>query len=343
MFLFVVGVLLGLISLPLIFVGTKEFEGSYGDTFKVPFRIIGLVVAGLAGVIVLLSSSYSQDAGEAVLIKSPSGEVIDVDQSSGWGFTAPWNSTSTWDLRNQNIIWKGNGEDVDDKEIKVGLQGSGNAYVDQVVTYNIRGADIEDIYNRYRSQDQFEEQGLIPAGRSNTQDQGGNYEPFTIKEQRIEFNQDVTDAVTTRFDELGVDVVTVEMTDLRLDEGTETRLQEVINRQAEVEEANAALEAARIASETVREEAKAEADADQIARCGATTREVTKVVSGREIQTTEVVPVPDGQCQNRLNEQVLLNKWIEAVTAMSENGNGVVIPMELEAILDVGTVNQPQG
>lgn len=334
MFLFVVGVLLGLISLPLLFVGTKEFEGSYGDNFKVPFRVIGIVVAAFAGLIILLSASYSQDAGEAVLIKSPSGEVIDVDQSSGWGFTAPWNSTSTWDLRNQNIIWKGNGEDVDDKEIKIGLQGSGNAYVDQVVTYNIRGADIEDIYNRYRSQDTFEEQGLIPAGRSNTQDQGGNYEPFTIKEERIQFNTDVTDAVTKRFDELGVDVVTVEMTDLRLDEGTETRLQEVINRQAEVEEANAALDAARIASETVREEAKAEADADQIARCGATTRTVTKEVSGREIETTEIIPNADGQCQNRLNEQVLINKYIEALSTLGEQGNVIVVPDNFDGILD---------
>ena len=129
----------------------------------------------------------------------------------------------------------------------------------------------------------------------------------------------------------------IEITGISLDEATELKLQEVTARQADVAEAEAALEAARIDGETLREDAKAQADADQIARCGATTRQVTREVSGREIETTEVIPIADDQCQNRLNEQVLLNKWIEAVSGLGgQEGNVIVVPQDMSSILNVG-------
>jgi hypothetical protein len=74
---------------------------------------------------------------------------------------------------------------------------------------------------------------------------------------------------------------------------------------------NAALEdlnTARINAEKVRVDAQAQSDADQIARCGATSTQVERTVNGQKVQETQVTPVPASKCQNRLNEQVLTRK-----------------------------------
>jgi hypothetical protein len=89
---------------------------------------------------------------------------------------------------------------------------------------------------------------------------------------------------------------------------------------------NAALEdlnTARIDAEKVRVDAQAQSDADQIARCGATSAQVERVVNGQKVQETRVTPVPADKCQNRLNEQVLTSKYIDMLRGRGQGQHRV--------------------
>lgn len=297
---------------------------------------LGLVFIGL--LVVAWSASYSVDSGEATLIKSRSGEVVGFDTTPGLGFTAPWNKTSTWDLRNRRITFEGKGDGDDEPAIAAALDGSANGAINQVVTYSLpRDREtLTRLEREHRNQDNFEDNVLIASLKSVTQDEAVKFGPYVIKEERGTLDANITNALIERWGEEGAEVQSIEITGISLDEETEAKLREVTARQADVAEAEAALEAARIEGETVREEAKAQADADQITRCGAKVQEVTREVSGREIQTTEVVPLPNEQCQNRLNEQVLMAKWIDAIEALAgKEGNTIVVPNDLSAILNM--------
>lgn len=353
MFLFVVAVLFGLVALGLIVKGNvqgPETEASYrrrdrwsyrsqGDPpekeyHNIPLRLIGLGVAALAGLLFLWSAAFSTDSGEATLVKSPSGEVVGFDTSPGVGFTMPWNKTSTWDLRQVRLTFEGNGDDVDGPAIGVALDGSANGATNLVVTYSLpRDREtLTRLEREHRNQDNFEENVLIPSLKSVVQDEAVEFGPYVIKEERGTLDANVTNALMERWAEEGAEVQGIEITGISLDEATEAKLQEVTASQAAVASSEAELEAARIQGETVREQAKADADADQIARCGATTQSVNREVSGRVIETTQVIPRAGAECENRLNEQVLLNKWIEAIAA---NNRAIVVPMELESILNL--------
>ena len=80
---------------------------------------------------------------------------------------------------------------------------------------------------------------------------------------------------------------------------------------ANAEAAKADLQTALAKAEITKTEAQATSDADQIIRCGATSTQVNEVINGKDVTAVKVVPVPSDRCQNRLNEQVLMSKYID--------------------------------
>ena len=102
-----------------------------------------------------------------------------------------------------------------------------------------------------------------------------------------------------------------------------------------MQEAQADLEAANVRHETVKVNALAAADQDQITRCGATTTIETEEVAGVETEVVKVTPKPLAQCGNLLNDQVILNNYIEALRKIGEDGNLIVVDSDVQSILDL--------
>lgn len=72
-------------------------------------RIISAVSFAVAVLALGIGSVYTQDPGQAMVIRSFTGKVIGKDTSPGMGFTAPWNSTIEFDVRNQVVSYAGDG------------------------------------------------------------------------------------------------------------------------------------------------------------------------------------------------------------------------------------------
>lgn len=329
MFWFVLAVILLIIGVVIFAVNTVEYTtGPYRDEKKeFKIRWFSLIPLGLGLLLMVLSALYTQDPGEAIVIRSVSGKVVKTDTDPGWGMTAPWNSTIKFNIRNQRIemFSNGGGDGKDGAVINAPLEGSSNAYVSITVRYSIRPDDVQSIYEVHKTQDNLLDNVLRPGLRDVVRKETAKFPPFEVKERRAELSDAIRDELDIRWGKMGVVVDNVDLGDLSLDEATEEAISRVNTQEAGIEEKRAQLEQAYIAAETTKTEAQAQADADQIIRCGATTATETQIVAGKEQEVTVVVPLSGEQCENRLNEQVLTSKWFDTLSELGAAGNMTIL------------------
>lgn len=317
MFLFILSILLVPVAGGLFIAGQKGVMNTWWSGIPLFFSALFL----------LFASAYTQDPGEAIVIKSFTGKVIKVDTTSGLGFTAPWNSVIKFDIRNQRIEMFTNdgGQGKDGAVITAPLQGSSNAYVSITVRYSIKPGSVRQVYELHKNQGNLKDNVLKPGVRDEVRVATSAYPPFQVKERRAELTEDIRSRLAERWEPFGVTIDDIDLGDLALDEKTEEALRVVNERQAQVESARADLERAYIEAETVKTEAQAQADADQIIRCGATTTTETREIAGKPEQVTVITPKQGAECENRLNEQVLTSKYLDTLEALGDSGNMVVI------------------
>lgn len=319
-----------------------NYRGESIGERTVPIRAGGIAAVVLGGLFVLLSSMYTQDTGEAVVIKSAGGGVANIDTTPGFGFTAPWNSRISFDVRNQKIEMFSNkdGDGDDGAAISSPTREGTNVGVSITIRYSIRPDCVEDLYREYKSNDNLRDRALEPGLRDATRVATANYSVFSVKQRRADVVTDIIDDLEARWEDLCVTVDDVNLGDLKLDQTTEDALVRINESQAAVEEARSDFEAAQVRAETVKVNAQASADADQITRCGATTTTEVREVAGEETEVEVVTPVPIRECRNLLNEQVILNNYIDALEEIGAAGNLIVVDSDVQSILDI---TQPQG
>lgn len=296
----------------------------------------------VGGLVLLIGSVYTQDPGEAAVIKSFSGKVQGIDTSAGLGFTAPWNRVIKFDIRNQRIEMFSNpgGEGKDGAAISAPLQGSSNATLSITVRYSIKPGSVRDIYNLHKNQQNLSDNVLKPGIRDEVRVATSAFPPFQVKERRAELTESIRNRLAARWDPIGVTIDDVDLGDLTLDGRTEEALQLVNQRQAEVEAARAGLDKALIDAEKVKTDAKAQADADQIIRCGAAATPETREVAGKQEQVSVIVPKEGEACENRLNEQVILRNLVEVYDKLA--GSGQLVIKDGQTILQLPPVGNQQ-
>lgn len=314
---------------------------SYGNEKSIPLRPygFGLLFLGLLGL--GFSSYYTQDPGEAIVIKSFTGNVIGHDTSAGISFTAPWNNVISFNIRNQRVEMFGGTdknptEGEDGTAISAPLEGSSNADVSITLRYSINGNCIEDVYKKHKDQENLERNVVFPGLRNVTRNETQDYAPLVVKEKRAELAKNITNGLSDTWADDCILVDNIDLGAIDLDSATETAITERNGRQLEVESARADLDKAIVNAEKTKTEAQAAADSDQIVRCGATTTESVKTVAGKEIRTTVIVPKEGAACEERLNEQVLRKQYLDALQSIGEKGNMViVVPEGQETLLQV--------
>jgi regulator of protease activity HflC (stomatin/prohibitin superfamily) len=343
MILFILGVLSVLVAL--VCLGGSRLQIADDEGMRG-----GLVIFGLIGVVVgvllmFAGSAYSQDPGEVVVIKTPGGDIKTPDTTPGWGFTAPWNSRITFNIRNQRIEMFSNdgGEGQDGAAISAPLENGSNVSVSVTVRYGIKPECVGDIYRTHRSQGNLLDNVLKPGLRDEMRVATTEYTAFEVKQNSAALAATLVTELNDRWEEDCVEVDNVDLGQLRLPEATEAALDAVNERQLQQESARADLERARIEAETVKTEAQAQADADQIIRCGATTTTETQEVNGEDTEVVIVTPKVGSDCENRLNTQVLLNNLIDKLDEIGSNGT-LILPESLNSLLNIPTPSpQPQG
>lgn len=303
-------------------------------------RLIGLVPIALGVVFLFFSMTYTVDQGQAALVTGVGGAPVS-DQAvtdPGIHVKAPWQNTVEFNVRNQLVQFVGDGSEKDvngdgkaDKvngaKITAASRDNAQVYYDLAFGYSIDPTYLAKIYYDFKDQQGLEVKTLITGARSAAQKGPTTFPVAIIQQSRTQLQSTIGDDLKARLGAYGVTIEYVDVRNMDFDQVVKDKLALVPAAASEAEAARTQLDTARQQAERVKIEAKAQSDADQILRCGATTAVEKREVNGKQEDVTVVTGVPNEQCQNRLNEQVLTSKYIEMLRDAAAKGNTIyVIP-----------------
>ncbi|MBC9954911.1 prohibitin family protein [Leucobacter sp. cx-42] len=202
------------------------------------------------------SMSYTNDEGQAKVLRSWTGEVQGEVTKPGFGLKAPWQSALTYDIRNQQVIFASSkGEptkDANGPQITIQDKEGVSANIDISVRYSIKPDAVVDVYKRYGTQENFISKFIENDIRAGVRTVPAGYGTIQLLNGRAEVEQKITEYLDERWAKRGVQVETVSLQEIRYPKDVQQRFAEAQNARTEVEKANAELEANKVKAESNR-------------------------------------------------------------------------------------------
>lgn len=314
--MFVIACILAVVAIIAVVFAFISFKSDNGYNDAKNAGKIGIAVAIgsaiLAAISAVISMTYSQDQGEANVVKSMSGTVTKIDTDPGFGMKAPWEDLITFDIRNQQAVYKGDGtatsegEQVNGKEITIQDKDKVSANVDIAIRYSIDPAKVGDIYTDYSNQEQFVARKVDQDMKSVTRNAFSKYTTAGVLENRSQLEVDIANDLKSRWADSGVVVESIALQGIRYPDATQngfTTAQESATNLKRAQEDLKVKEA-----EGNQRKAVAEADA-----------EVRRINAESEAKANETL-------SKSLTEEVLRKDYNDALRQIGDKGNLVVVP-----------------
>lgn len=292
-----------------LFISVKAKELNSELTFG--GRVLAVALSVLSLIITGFFSIYSQSPGQASVVVSLSGKVVEENYSQGFAFIAPWNSRVEFDLFSRQLRYGGsNGEapaylegDVQGGEITASVAGGVNANFDLSITYNLNGQKVSEIYEKYKSQENFTKQVIVQRSLATLRSIPPSYSPADFRgDKRAEAQQKMYESLKKELSPYGIEVLSVSLQNIRYEPGIEDALKGV--------------EVARQNKLKAKEELEV-----------ATTKAQEKVVVARaEAEANQIL-------SNSLDSKVLQKEWIEAIKT---SGRTIVVPDSSAPLINLG-------
>jgi regulator of protease activity HflC (stomatin/prohibitin superfamily) len=233
--------------------------------------LVGAAGAGAVAVVVAgLGSTYTQDVGEAVVLRSITGELAGQSTTPGLHLKAPWVETIAYDTRNNTISYIGTGEtnhsggSAEGPQITFQDREGVTGNLDIVVRYSIVPETVTDLYSEFRTQEDFVDRVLANDVRSLSRDVPAAYGTLDVFTQRPAIATAIREALSSRWQRQGVTVEEISLQEIRYSDEVKTRFDEAQAARIAVDKARAEQGSAQIAAETRIIAARGEADANRI-------------------------------------------------------------------------------
>ncbi|AYR01577.1 lipoprotein [Arthrobacter phage Seahorse] len=271
--MFIVAIILAALAIGAFIFGQRaEFTTGYREEpDRTPNKIAKLVALGLTAlaiVALLISTVYSQDAGEAKVLKSWSGSIEGQDTTEGYSVKAPWVDAIDYDIRNQQAAYVGNGNDdyngkkPDGPQITFTDKDGVSANADVVVRYSIRPDKVTEVFRAYGPQETFKSRLINNDIRSVVRIAPTGYSTIDVLTKRADIENAIGKALAKRWESEGVQVESVALQEIRYADNVKQRFDDAQNARTEIVKAQAELEATKISAQQKVVQAKAEADAN---------------------------------------------------------------------------------
>lgn len=307
-FLFVIAVLFllgGVIALVIGATSAKARAAIGGGLIAI---VLGVIGAGI-------STVYTQDIGEAKVLIGFDKTVKETDLTPGWALKAPWDSAVTFDIRNQQAIHSQFGEDNAGTFITTQDKNGVSADYDVAVRYSVRGEKVEDIYNEYRSQDEFEARLIDQDIRAVVRAVPNTFTTIDVLTKRGDIEKGILEGLKQRWEKEGVQVESVALQEIRYPEDVQARLKDAQNASTDQEKAKIALETAKINEQQKVVIAQAEADS-------------TLVKAKAEAESNRIIA-------ESLSPEVLQNRKLDTMEKIGAGGNLIITDGDGSALLNI--------
>lgn len=306
MFLFIVACILFLVAIGVFIIRAKQDEDS-----KLPVAIPGVILA-LSLVLAGSQCIYTQDIGEAIVLRNFGGSLAGYTADAGIHFKAPWQDALDWDIRNRLINFYRDAEYTYDNgsyngaTVTINDSSGTKADCDVQVIYSINPDAVEQLYADYGTQEAYVSSYVSNDVRQTTRDCAGQFTTIQLLTDKEAFAKSIQDTLSERWAESGVVVESVSVQDIRYADSITDAYAAAQSAQVEQTAATNRQETARIEAETKSIEAQGEADANAI-------------------------------LTQSLTEEVLQQQYIEALKAAADNGGLIVVPEDSQPIVGTST------
>lgn len=209
----------------------------------IAFALIGLAVAAaiknafpaILGVIIgvvmiFFSSIYTQEVGEALVVKNADGTIAREDTTPGMDMKAPWQDTVSFDIKGQQALFKGNGtgtsegETVDRPEITVATNDKVSSNVDIAVRYSIQPDKVSEIYTTYKTESNLFQRLISQDISSVVKDTAGSFNIDALIGDRTAYSKAIEDNLKKRWEGNGVIVESVALQTVRVPQSITDRI-----------------------------------------------------------------------------------------------------------------------
>lgn len=244
--------------LAIIAAGVSLFAIAAAFFARVKFApVLTAIIAGIvAAVLFFFSMSYTNDEGQAKVLRSWTGQVEGQITSPGFGLKSPWQEALTYDIRNQQVVFASTKGEVNDgangPQVTIQDREGVSANIDITVRYSIKPDAVTNIYKKYGSQENFISRFIENDIRAGVRTVPAEYGTIELLNGRAKVEQKITDYLEERWSKHGVQVESVSLQEIRYPKDVQQRFAEAQNARTEVEKANAELEANKIKAESNR-------------------------------------------------------------------------------------------
>ena len=303
MVFFLIGIILilaGILALGLYQNNRKnldEYTRNYVGWFKI--ISVAIIILGLSNVV--SQCFYTQDAGDVKVLRDFGGNIAGSSSDTGIHLKAPWQDVITYDIRNNVISFVADGEESFDggsangPQVTINDAGGASANIDIQVNYSLNPDNAIQIYQDYGTQENFVRSIAAVDMRAIPREVAGQFDTITILTNRGELTQAIQDRLTEKWATYGLNVEQVSIQEVRYSEDIVNKYSEA--QQAEIERQTAVnkQETAKVNAETAVIEAQGTAEANDV-------------------------------LSQSLTDEVLQQKYIDALREIGANGNLVVVP-----------------
>ena len=307
MIFFIIGciiVLAGLIAMIAISSANKKMDNRVGNP------MIGLAVIVFGIIVIGTQCIYTQDVGETVVLRNLGGSVAGHSEEAGFHFKAPWQSTIAYDTRNNLINMYGDteysydGGSAQGSKVTINDASGAKANVDIQVNYSLDPSTAEYLYSEYGTQTVFTQNYVSQDVRSVAREQAGKFDTITLLTDRAQYTKAITEALTAKWEKIGLTVEQVTVQDISYPKSITDAYAR--SQEAEVEKQTA-----------INEKETAEVKAD------------TKVMEAeKEAEANRVLT-------ESLTDEVLQQRYIDALKSIGKDGNLVVVPQGSTPVVNV--------
>lgn len=246
------------------------------------------------------SSIYTQDTGEVCVIRNLGGSLAGSTSEAGFHVKAPWQDVVTYDVRNNLINFYGDtdykvdGGSYEGKQVSINDKSGASANVDIQVNYSLNPDSALNLYSEYGTQESFVEKYISNDVRAVTREVSGKFDTVTMLTDRSQFTKAIQDALTKKWNKIGLTVEQVSVQDVRYpksitDSYSQAQAAEVAKQKAQNEQ-----ETAKVQAETKKIEAQGEADANAVLAQSLNDQVLTKQYIDALANADSITVVPNG-------------------------------------------------
>jgi len=269
------------------------------DDLKVSIGIpIGLFI--ISAILIGAECIYTQDVGEAVVLRNFGGSLAGYTTEAGIKFKAPWQDALDWDIRNRLINFYRDADYAYDNgsyngaTVTINDSSGTKADCDVQVIYSINPDAVEKLYADYGTQEAYVASYVSNDVRQTTRDCAGQFSTIQLLTDKESFAKSIQDTLTQRWADSGVVVESVSVQDIRYDQSITDAYAQAQAAQVEQQRAQNEQSTAKIEAETKVIESQGTADANRILAESLTEEVLTQHYIDAINNSDTIYVVPEG-------------------------------------------------